>query len=350
MLASLFGCGDSGGPTTTATPSPTPIAAPNVPPPATGFIARVTNAVTGAPVAGARIEIEGVGNLTTDTAGNVTIDLTQSPSTPSGRKITVDAGGFLARQSRVSSTPTSSFVDVSLFPSGDPFDLNFFDHVFRDTGERGTRPWKTEPLFEIWTTVFDCVEMTEEGVCDELEATDEAAPTAFIRNARMVVEDHSRRYTGGAILGNRITERRHEAGVRIVHEDQSERGKVTIAMVMFPHRTSWARTWFFTESQAKSRAHIQMNRHHRDNIGIYSHELAHALGFRHPLGRENVPLPSIMRQGHGDEPTRHDVLHGRLAYMRPAGSMTPDTDPASFILNELRESMIGGSEIEVVDP
>ena len=34
-----------------------------------------------------------------------------------------------------------------------------------------------------------------------------------------------------------------------------------------------------------------------------------------------------------EEPTRHDLLHGRVLYQRPPGSRTPDTDPQSYVIN-----------------
>ncbi len=84
-------------------------------------------------------------------------------------------------------------------------------------------------------------------------------------------------------------------------------------------------------------AHINLNTRHRGLRGVYSHELAHTLGFDHPLGLDSVPLSSIMRRGHGSGPTRFDVLHGRVLYSRPANSRTPDVDPASFFLSSVRD-------------
>ena len=62
-----------------------------------------------------------------------------------------------------------------------------------------------------------------------------------------------------------------------------------------------------------------------------SHEIAHTLGYHHPDGQYNVPKPSVMRC---NGPTADDELHGRVLYLRPPGSRTPDKDPDWYAANE----------------
>jgi hypothetical protein len=81
-------------------------------------------------------------------------------------------------------------------------------------------------------------------------------------------------------------------------------------------------------------------RYHKDDRQVFSHELAHALGFTHPAGSENVPLRSIMRNA--EDVTSHDILHGRILYRRPPGIRTADKDPEGFWINALRAEAEAG--------
>ncbi len=82
-------------------------------------------------------------------------------------------------------------------------------------------------------------------------------------------------------------------------------------------------------------ATLQMHVKHKAIPFVYSHELAHTLGFGHPIGSDNVPRPSVMRT-YQDRPTRADMLHGRILYRRPPGSRSPDVDPEDFTVNAAR--------------
>jgi hypothetical protein len=66
-------------------------------------------------------------------------------------------------------------------------------------------------------------------------------------------------------------------------------------------------------------------------VNLASHEIAHALGYYHPCGGINVPLPSTMRIA--SRPTDADRLHGRILYRRPPQSRSPDSDPDTFVIN-----------------
>lgn len=91
--------------------------------------------------------------------------------------------------------------------------------------------------------MFDCVEMANSGVCDELEATPQKAPGQFVNLARKVIANDAKKYTGDTILSVDVTTVTHESGTRVEKTVQSEIGKITFALVQFPHNLSWARTW-----------------------------------------------------------------------------------------------------------
>jgi hypothetical protein len=228
-------------------------------------------------------------------------------------------------------------IPFDLLPDGDDFDLGFFDHVFRDVGEAGTHRWTNEPEFEIWQGVYDCAALVDAG-CEELIATGEMAPPQFVSSVRRVIEADARQYTDAHVLGSVVSVRTHPPGTVLTRNEFLQRGKVTFALVERPDDFSWAFWRWANNDGSMIAGHVQLNRKHMDSRGVYSHELAHTLGFSHPRGLDQVPLISIMRRGHGADPTRFDILHGRILYLRPPDSHTPDVDPARFVLNGLRDA------------
>jgi hypothetical protein len=293
----------------------------------------VVNAVTGAPVGGASVTVDGASPVTADSDGVFQVE---RPAGGSAR-VAVEASGYWPRQTGLrfasASLPPAT---LSLLPEGDDFDLGFYDHVFRDLGEDGSHPWTTEPRFEIWEGIYECTAFVEDAACDALTALDGRPPAGFFEMARGVIGADARRYTDGHVMGSNVATRSHPPGTVLLRSQFIEPGKVTIAYVRTRDNFSWT-LWRFNNAGPMIGAHINFNSRHVGLRGVYSHELAHALGFNHPLGQEGVPLNSIMRRGHGDEPTRLDVLHARILYNRPAGSRSPDVDPLSFLLNATRE-------------
>jgi Carboxypeptidase regulatory-like domain len=301
---------------------------------------RVVNAVTGAPVGGASIEVAGGGSISADSGGVFRLERTAGANV----RLTVEASGYWPRSTGM--RPASQSlppVTVSLMPDGDDFDLSFYDHVFRDLGEDGTHPWTTEPIFEIWEGVYECTAFVDSAACEELKALPARAPAMFFETMRGVIGADARKYTDGHVLGSNISTRSHPAGTVLPQSRYIEPGKVTIAYVSTRDNFSWA-LWRYNNSGPMIGAHIHINTRHLGRRGVYSHELAHALGFAHPLGLDSVPLNSIMRRGHGDEPTRFDVLHARILYGRPAGSRTPDVDPFTYLLGSHHDAETGAGE------
>ncbi len=236
--------------------------------------------------------------------------------------------------------------EIELIPQGAHFDLDFYDHVFRNLGENGTYTWATEPGFEILSQVFDCVEHETTDACDVFEATDEAAPGQFVSLAREVVTADVSRYTGGALLGTNVRLVDIAPGTRITRSEAWVRDKVRFLIARMPDGSSWTTRWIYRGTSNYYSGFIIINKStHKAERGVYSHELAHSLGYSHPLGGDRVPIPSIMRYGHGPDPYPADILHGAILYRRPAGSRTPDQDPDDFVVNELRQLATGPGDL-----
>lgn len=330
LLWALQGCGDDSPSAPSPTMGNTGPGANALPMPGGSLSGRVVNAVTGSPVPGASIFAGSAGPVSADSNGGFRLE----SSTGGDVRVRIEASGYWTRETGIRSSSASLPATLGLLPDGNDFDLDFYDHVFRHVGEDGTHLWASEPQFEIWEGLYECTGFIPSSACEELTARTGRAPAAFLQTMRAVIGADAPRYSDGHVLGSNVVTRAHPPGTVLPRSQYVERGKITIALVERRDTWSWA-FWNWGNAGSMTGGHIQMNVDDRNKRGVYSHELAHTLGFDHPLGLDRVPQNSIMRQGHGDEPTRFDLLHGRILYSRPPNNRTPDTDPASFIVNGL---------------
>jgi hypothetical protein len=285
----------------------------------------VTDGVRGHPVGGVTVEIPGIASTVTNGDGAFTLEAAGIGSVP----LVVRGDSFHARETRIQLAPRPAEID--LLPTDGDFDLDFFDHVFRRLGEHHTERWTQEPRFEIWTSVYERVEGEFYG---DFVATEELAPERFIAIARDVIAADAPKYTGGFVLGSDVVVLPpHPPGTRLTYDDYFK--AFTISVLVFKKEDfSAGPSWAYESGRIYSASIWMLKREHKDDRQVFSHELAHTLGFHHPAGSENVPRPSIMRNA--DDVTAHDVLHGRILYRRPPGSRTADKDPESFVINALR--------------
>jgi hypothetical protein len=301
---------------------------------------RVVDSVNGEPIAGARIQA-GEAEVESDASG-----LFSLPSSLSGLvPLRVEAAGHFPRETRIHlAAPTS--VAIDLIPEGEKFDLDFFDHIFRELGDDGTHRWAAEPAFQILDRVLDCVDLDPQEYCNVFEVTEEPAAEQFFSLSERVILEDAASYTGGLVTGARLARVEAAPGTQIVRREAWVRDAVRFALVRLPNDYSWSTWWYYRETESLYSGFVTINKAHKSLRSVYSHELAHALGFAHPRGGWEVPLPSIMRYGHGDGPEPNDVLHGAVLYRRPSGSRTPDRDPENFLLNAIRTTEGTGELVE----
>jgi hypothetical protein len=286
----------------------------------------VTDILSGSSVGGITVSIPDQGSDETSGNGSFKLSVSRAGIFP----LTASGGIYFKRETSVS---VNSFaeIELTLIPDGMGFDMSFFDHIFRGNGADPTTRWTDEPTFEIWTRKFRCEEGGADEACQRLVATDDLAPAVFINNAESVLANDVRALTGGFVRGNKVRRRDHDPGTVVAAGQMYSPEVVVIALVQNGRTTkSWA-GWQTTGSEAIYSGRVQINTRHQDLLCIMSHEIAHTLGYHHPDGQYNVPRPSVMRC---DGPTADDRLHGRVLYLRPPGSRTPDKDPSWFMANE----------------
>jgi hypothetical protein len=291
----------------------------------------VKNALDGQPVGGITVEIPGVASVTTGGDGAFTLDGTAGAPLP----LVLRGDGFHMRETHMVSSTVRAEIDI--LPIGRDFDLDFFDHVFRNLGEGHTLRWTEEPRFEIWTGVYERVEGEFYG---DFVATGEVGPDQYVQIALDVIAWDAPKYTGGVIQGTDILVLPpHAAGTRLTYHEYFKAFTISV-LLLAESGTSYGPSWSYESGRLYSASIWFERRFKRDERQVFSHELAHTLGFFHPAQHENVPLPSIMRDAVAL--TKQDELHGRILYRRPPGSRTADKDPESFVVNALRSDAESG--------
>jgi hypothetical protein len=305
------------------------------------FSGTVTNIVTGTPVGGATVTIGSPterfnepiwqGYFVTSATSGADGAYTLAATAAGQASFSVSAPGYYTRQSAVSMTGATT-INPEIIPQGDGFDLAFFDHSFRD-GSKGTTRWLTQPSFEIWTQIFQCI-----GNCSTYEATATTVPAYFEARAREAIALVSD-LTGGTVIGPVVTTKTHAVGTR-VNLNPTGPGSITFIYAnKFANAGEGGRTSGFPGSAgvAFTGGFLSFNQAHGsaslDN-SIYIHEMAHSVGFipGHTANLSLVPGPSIM----GPDPvvvTAKDRLHAKILYKRPVGNMTPDRDPPGVTIN-----------------
>jgi len=307
----------------------------------------ITDIVTGAAVGNLTVEIEGVGTTTTDGTGKYSFDTDVIGTLP----MTLSGDGYIRRDTYIiaDGTPT---MDATVIFDGNGFSLPYHDEVFRDNGEKGTRRWTYQPTFQIWLRKFKCTEADKESddveYCRKAEALEESVSGEWFDNTvRSVITGDVSRLTGGKYSGSPITTRDFTPGTVVTMDDITENnpGQINILLVDYPNYVEgnqfahWTTWWWYPSGDAVGQmfsAHIMMHNKGKQSCS-YSHELAHSLGWSHPNGYDFSQYGGSIMDCDGV--TARDELQGRIMYLRPEYSLTPDVDPAWSRLNK---AMFGG--------
>ncbi len=302
--------------------------------PSASIAGRVTDAISGVPVAGARLLLRDTGEQASVAADG---SFTLPASASAGSRVEIDAPGYWTRATRVD-TAASAAAAIDVLPDGEGFSLPFFDYVFRQACQEpatlGTTRWVTQPTFEIWTQTFSCAAEWPGQTygCLSIQATETPAPVAFTQAVTTVLDEDVTQYTGSVLSGVPVVQRTFAAGTIVTYpDDVFAGGRVAIVYVDRDDRGSIGAARLGSSTSITS-GYIQiLGTGWSDLTGLVSHEVAHTLGYWHPCGTSAVPLPSTMRDF--TRPSAADRLHGRILYHRPSGSDSPDTDPDTYVVN-----------------
>jgi hypothetical protein len=253
--------------------------------------------------------------IQSDADGNFSVDV-GGPSTFT----TVMTGSRIVERHTSITGPTSDRMKVALIPSS--FDLAAFDEMFRGSNNRLQR-WTTRPSLVIVGTVMKYVNSNTdryEASGERLTDDEVAAMTAHLNEGLALL-------TGGT----------HTAFASVQVEWPGAGEQVTVRRIgsIVVGRYTGVRnlaqtigygTWAEQADGTVVGGAMWLDRDFdRDDAGrrlLRIHELGHALGYNHVTVR-----PSIMNPSLGPSPTDFDRAAPVIAFQRPVGNTSPDTDP-----------------------
>jgi hypothetical protein len=274
------------------------------------------NAVDGAPAAGLSVQVGNAKAVTTDAAGRFTAEI----SSPGDYTAVVSGSAVVERRTMVTG-PTIVPARLSLMPTS--FDLAAFDEMFRTANARLQR-WTTRPALVVLGTV-----MNFRGDAEEFNATSEAMTETEVSLLISHLNEGLELLTGGTYTSfAEVTVERPAAGDRV---SVARPGAIVVGryngIMTFAQTIGYGR-WAENSDGSVTAGAMFLDRGFDKDDGrrrlLRIHELGHALGQLHVQTRTSIMNPSV-----GPEPTEFDRQAASVAFQRPPGNVSPDTDPGT---------------------
>jgi len=274
------------------------------------------SAVDGAPTAGLSVQVGSAKAVTTDAAGHFTTEITAP-----GDYTAVITGAAIVERRTMVTGPSTVPARLSLMPAS--FDVRAFDEMFRTANARLQR-WTSRPALVVLGSV-----MNYRGPAEEFTATSESMTDDEISLLVAHMNEGLALMTGGTYTSF--------ADVKIERPASGERASVARAGAIVVGRYNGVQTFastigYGTWAESADGAVVggamfldsrfDKNDDRRRLLRI--HELGHALGQLHVETRVSIMNPSI-----GPEPTEFDRQAAVVAFQRPPGNVSPDTDPGT---------------------
>ena len=273
------------------------------------------SAIDGAPTGGLSVQVGSSKAVTTDASGHFTAEITG----PGNYTAVVTGAAIVERRTMV--TGPSSAARLSLMPAS--FDVRAFDELFRTANARLQR-WTSRPSLVVLGSV-----MNYRGPAEEFTATSETMTDDEISSLVAHMNEGLALMTGGTYTSF--------ADVKIERTASGERASVARAGSIVVGRYNGVQTFASTigyGTWAENEdgtvvggamfldSRFDKNDDRRRLLRI--HELGHALGQLHVETRVSIMNPAI-----GPEPTEFDRQAAVVAFQRPPGNVSPDTDPGT---------------------
>ncbi len=272
------------------------------------------NALDGAPAAGLSVQVGSARPVTTDAAGRFVTEV----SGPGFYPAVVSGASVVERRTTVTG-PTSA-ARLSLMPAS--FDVRAFDEMFRTANARLQR-WTTQPSLVVLASV-----MNFRGDADEFNATSEQMTDDEVSQLVAHMNEGLTLLTGGKLTFAEIKVERLASGERT---SVTRGGAIVVGryngILTFAQTIGYGR-WAEDADGSVVGGTIFLDRGFDKNDDrrrlLRIHELGHALGQLHVTARTSIMNPSV-----GPEPTEFDRQAAIVAFQRPPGNVSPDTDPGA---------------------
>jgi matrixin len=297
----------------TGTPS-----APSGPSSTRMLVGQTVSAIQGAAATGMSVRVGNARAVTSDSSGYFDTDISE----PGTYTTTVTGNGYVERATAVEG-PGAQRIRVSLIPTS--FDLSAFNEMCRTANSRLQR-WATRPSLVVLGSVmsyrggtgFDYTATGERLSDDEtaelvahltegLSLLTGGMYTSFASTEIVPLQGGERvsmARTGKIVVG-RFTGILSGLGETVGYGTWQEQADGTVvAGMMFLDRD-------FDRNDSRRRL-------------LRIHELGHALGYLHVTAQSSIMNPWI-----GPEPSEFDRNAATIAFQRPPGNTSPDSDPAA---------------------
>jgi len=273
-----------------------------------------TSATDATAFAGVSVRLGTQQPATSDASGYFTLDSAGNTTT-----IELTGASIVDRKTDVR-LPSNGVVKFGLIPSS--FDLAAYNEMFRGSHDRLQR-WTTAPPLVVLTSVmrFESSESTS------AEATDEQIPAADVDVMVRDLTDALATLTANTYTSfAQVTRESTAAGSRA---STARNGVIVVGRyrdLKTKNNIVGYGRWAEREDGAIVGGAVFLDSIYdagRDKKLLRTHELGHALGYKHLTSR-----PSIMNPVLGYDVTDFDRQGAAIAFQRPPGNHAPDTDPA----------------------
>jgi Matrixin len=271
-------------------------------------------------VAGATLEVAGLGTFTTGSNGSFRIEAADPESI---RAVTITSSAIVERTTHVRIPGPDA--QLTVIPGS--FDLRAFDQMFRPGGR--LQRWVERPRLSIQRAVLQFTDVTAQQyvATDQTMSDDEVA---------LLSEDLAwgiPRLTDGQLAFESEQQETASSGASLT---VARLGEIVVARFTGLRQATgfWGYGRWASDGTGRIQGGIVMLDSEFDSSGsefrrsLRVHELGHALGYNHVTLRE-----SVMNATARSEPNEFDLNGARLAFLRPPGNRTPDTDPDAFTSN-----------------